>query len=112
LLAQLVGEVKAGRELVEAQRAEIATLEKQLAAEKANSASLATSYQAAEREIEQLRRSVGFLERAITLNEQTIAVLKSDNERLKGEARKSRKRAVLATLAAGGMLAARVLGVF
>ena len=112
LIAQLVGEVKTGRELIRAQREQIAALEAQVAAEKANGTSLATSYKAAEREIEQLRKSIGFLERAVGLHEQTVAVLQSDNERLKGEARKSRRRAALAGLIAAGSIAARVFGGF
>jgi len=65
-----------------------------------------------EREIEQLRKSIGYLERAIQLHQQTVAVLQSDNTRLKGEAKKSRRRAVLTALAAGGLIVARVFGVF
>lgn len=110
LITQLVDEVKSGRELIEAQAGQIRALERQLAAEKANGASLTTSYAGAEREIAQLRSSVALLEKAIALHEQSIAILTADNSRLKGEAKKSRKRAAVATVVAIGSVALRVFG--
>ena len=109
LLARLIAEVRAGRALVGAQRSRIAALEAQAEAEQKNAASLFASYSAATREIEQLRTSVAHMEKAIALHQQTISILEDRNTQLKAEARKSRRRAVVATIAAAAATALRFL---
>lgn len=99
----------AGRTLVASQKEQIVALEAQLAQERANGASLSKSYADAEREITNLRTATAALERAITLHEQSIAILKSETERAQKEAKKQRKRATLATIVAVGSTLLRLL---
>lgn len=112
MISQLVGEVKSGRELIQAQRDENGKLNKQLAAEQANSNSLGVSYDLAQREIETLHTANALLVKAAELHEKTVEILSADNERLKAEKKKANKRAAVATVVAAASIAARVLGVF
>jgi predicted transcriptional regulator len=103
LIARLVAEVQTGRALVAEKKAEISALEAQLTTERANGASLSKSYASAEKEIERLRSATDALLRAVALHEQTIKLLTDAKEKAEHKARKSNKRAVVATLAAVGM---------
>lgn len=105
----MIAEVKAARALTDAQRERIAALEAEVSGEQKNSASLSASYAAATREIEQLRTSVAYLEKAINLHEQTIAILQTEGARLKADARKSRRRAAIATLISIASVASRFI---
>ena len=108
MIARLIAEVKAGRELTAEQRGQIDALAAQLKAEQANTASLTKSYELAEREIASLRQSVEFLQTAIKLHEQTVAILTNDNGRLKKEAHKARKQAAVAGVVAVLIGAAKI----
>lgn len=108
-IARLIAEVKAGRELVQSQREQIASLEKQIEVEQANAASLSKSYVDAQREITQLRTATAALERAINLHEQTIEILKTARAEAEAKARKANKRAGLATVIAVVSLALKLL---
>jgi Spy/CpxP family protein refolding chaperone len=110
LIGRLVGEVEAGRELTTAQAEQIEALDRQLAAEKANSASLATSYGLAQKENDSLREANKLLTTAVALHEKTVEIVTADNTRLKGEAKKANKRAAVATLITVATIAARVVG--
>jgi len=101
--------VTTGRALVATQKDQITALVAQLAVERANGASLSKSYEDAEREITSLRTATAALERAITLHEQSIGILKEGKERAERDAKKQRKRATLATLAAIGSVVLRFL---
>jgi septal ring factor EnvC (AmiA/AmiB activator) len=109
VIARLSGEVTAGRALVATQKEQIVALDAQLAAERANGTSLSKSYADAQREVVQLRAATAALERAITLHERSIAILDADRERAVKEAKKQRRRATLATLAAIGSVVLRFL---
>lgn len=109
LVAQLVAEVKAGRDAVAALRAENEALTAQLKAEQANAASLQRSYDAAEREIKANERAIAHLEKAIELHEKTVETLQVAYDKEKASNKKNKKRAAVATIIAIASLALRFL---
>lgn len=98
--ARLVAETAAGRVLIQAQRAQIAALDEQLAAERARGDSLSKSYADAEREVSALRSANEALARAVELHEQTIKLVSEQKDRAEHKAKKANKRAAVATGAA------------
>jgi chromosome segregation ATPase len=92
--------VKADRELLAARQARIDALEEQLAAAEKNGASLDTSYKLAQGEIAQLRESIGYLQRAIQLHEQSVKLLQDQNGELTKKLKKSRRQTAFAAAAA------------
>ena len=98
-IQKLIGEVKAGREVISRQREELAAADSQLSAEKENSASLERSKGLANVEIGHLRTAIGYQSEALNAKSETIAVLKERNGELKREASKNRKRALWASAA-------------
>lgn len=109
LIARIVREIKMGRAAVANLKAENASLRKQLDAEGANANSLSVSYEDAKREIANNEKAIGMLSHAVELNEQTIAILKSDNSRLRAEAKRARKTAMIATIVSVGTIALRFI---
>jgi hypothetical protein len=106
-MQRLLGEVKAGRALVTAQRNELSAAEAQLEVEKQSSASLEKSKALAEGEIYHLRDSILYQQQVIAAKTESITVLKAANDQLKRDVSKNRKRALWATAATvivGGLL--------
>lgn len=77
--------------MIEKQKIRIADLEAEVALEKENSSSIGKSYEAAKSEIISLKQSNEALQRAVALNEQTIALLQTDNAKQKTAAKKANK---------------------
>ena len=98
----LLVENAASRELIKKQAARIADLELEVVAEKENSESTSRSYEAAKSEITSLRTANAALERAVALNEKTIALLQTDLTKERESKKKWRSRTfkIGATLAA------------
>lgn len=90
-VAFLIEQNKAANDLIEKQAARIADLEAELVAERENSASIEKSYSLARTEIGYLKQSNEALSRAVAVNEQTIELLKADNEKQRAATRKAKK---------------------
>lgn len=105
----LLDENAKAREIIAAQEKRITDLEAQTAAEKENSDSIERSYNLAKSEIDSLRRANDALSRAVTLNEQTIALISSDRDKWKTEAKKQKKGKYKAYLIAAGAIALKLL---
>jgi hypothetical protein len=106
-MQRLLGEVKAGRALVSAQRNELSAAQAQLEVEKQSTASLEKSKALAEAEIYHLRDSILYQQQALASKAETVTVLKAANDQLKRDVSKNRKRAFWATAATvivGGLL--------
>ena len=95
-IARLVAEIKAGRALVASQRELVTKIEKQLADEQQNSASLSASYESAKREI--------------SANEETLKVKTELVEVLKVQRDKERKKVKRARRQQAGIAAGAVIG--
>ena len=85
--------MKTARPLIKEQTERIAALE-------AESASVAKSYDSAQREIESLRTANAALERAINLHEQAIGILTKAKQDADRRAAKANKRSIIATVIA------------
>lgn len=75
--------------------------------EKKYSASVDRSYTLAQQQIATLNRSIEHYERAIALNEKTIALVEKQRDEAKAEAKRSRKAAIIATIVAAATMFAR-----
>lgn len=107
-IAFLLGENAASRKLIEKQTARIETLEAELSAEKENSESLSRSYENAKSEITSLRTANAALERAIAINEKTIALLQTDLEKTRASRKKWRNRTIKIGAAIGAIVLSKV----
>lgn len=105
----LIEQNKNARDLIEVQNARIRDLEAEVAAEKENAESIAKSYGAAKSEIDALKRSNAALERAVSLNEQTIELLKADNDKQRAKVKKANKEKWKAYAVAGVAIALKIL---
>lgn len=97
------------REVIAAQENRIKDLESEVAAEKENSASIGKSYESAKSEISSLKQSTQALSRAVSLNEQTIALLQADNAKQKDKAKRATRDKWKAIAVAAGAIALRFL---
>jgi chromosome segregation ATPase len=93
-IAFLLSENETSRQLIQKQTARITSLEAELSAEKENSESTSRSYENAKSEITSLRTANAALERAVALNEKTIALLQTDLEKTRREKKKWRNRTI------------------
>jgi len=91
------------------QEKRIDDLESEVSAERENAESIQKSYDSAKSEIDSLRRSNEALSRAVTLNEQTIALVTSDLDKWKDESKKQKKGKYKAYLIAAGAIALKLL---
>lgn len=108
-IAFLLDENKKAREIIAVQEKRIADLESEVSLERENAGSIQQSYDSAKSEIDSLRRANDALSRAVTLNEQTIALLQSDRDKWKDEAKKQKKGKYKAYLIAAGAIALKLL---
>ncbi|HEX8289822.1 MAG TPA: hypothetical protein VF556_17705 [Pyrinomonadaceae bacterium] len=97
------------RALIFEHQKRITYLETQIALEQENSTSLGKSYDAAQTEISFLKKSNEAYTRAIATNEQTIAMLQSDNVKQREKAKKAVKDKWKAYAAAAVSLAVTFL---
>lgn len=95
--------------MIDAQKSRIKDLEAEVAAEKENSGSIAKSYLSAVKEIDALKRSNAALERAVAMNESTIEMLKTDNDKQRAKVKKANREKVKAYVVAGVALALKFL---
>ncbi len=85
----LIEQNKNARELISVQENRIAELETEVALERTNSESIGKSYEVAKSEIVSLKSENESLRKAVALNEQTIALLQTDNVKQKEKAKKA-----------------------
>ena len=97
------------RELIAAQNKRIGDLENELVVERENSASFSKSYAAAASEINSLKTSNAALLKAVALNEQTVALLQTDNAKQREKAKKATREKWKAYAVAAATVAATVL---
>ena len=90
-VAFLINQNKAANDIIEKQNARIADLESQITVEQENSASIGKSYESAKTEISSLKSSNEALTRAVTLNENTVALLQQDNAKQRDKAKQANK---------------------
>lgn len=107
-VAFLIRQNETARDLIEAQEKRVADLEAELMLEKENSASIAKSYEAAKSEISSLKTSNEALARAVAINENTIAILQTDNAKQRDKAKKAVRDKWKAILVAAGLFALKV----
>jgi chromosome segregation ATPase len=105
----LLDQIDGANTVIEANKTNIAALEAEIKLEKENSASLNNSYEAAKREIVALRTANDALQKAVELNNQTITLLKSDNEALKLKNKRLKKDKLRAYAVALGIFLIKVL---
>ena len=98
VIARLIREGKAGRELIASLESEVIDRQKEIELAKQNSASLEKSYAAAERELATLRLAVEALRSAFDAQEQTIALVTEQRDKERAGRKKANKRAALATI--------------
>ncbi len=87
----LIRQNKNAREVIAAQEQRISELEAEVALEQENSQSVGKSYEAAKAEIVNLKSANESLRKAVATNEQTIALLQSDNAKKTEKAKKATK---------------------
>lgn len=108
-IAFLLKENEDNKNLIVAKERRIADLEALVAVEQENSASVGKSYEAAKSEIANLKSANESLRKAVSLNEQTIALLQSDNSKQKEKAKKATKAKWKAYAVAAGVIALKFL---
>lgn len=104
-VAYLINQNKAANELIAAQKNRITDLEAEVADERENSASLGKSYEAAKSEISSLKSANEALSRAVSINEQTIELLKDENAKQKDKAKRANRDKWKAIIVAAGVIA-------
>jgi chromosome segregation ATPase len=87
----LIQQNENAREVIGKQEKRIEDLEAELSAEKENSASIGKSYETAKSEIASLKQSNEALNRAVSINEKTIELLRADNAKQRDKAKKANK---------------------
>jgi chromosome segregation ATPase len=97
------------KSVIAAQENRIKDLESEVAVERENSASVSKSYESAKSEIVSLKQSNEALSRAVSLNEQTIALLQTDNQKQKDKAKRATRDKWKAIAVAAGAIALRFL---
>jgi hypothetical protein len=97
------------RALIFEQQKRITDLESQIAVEQENFASIGKSYESAKTEIVFLKKSNEALVRAVATNEQTIALLQSDNAKQREKAKKANNAKWKAYAAAAAAIALQFL---
>lgn len=97
------------REVIAAQENRIKELEAEVAVERENSASIGKSYESAKSEISSLKQSNEALSRAVSINEQTIALLQADNQKQKEKAKRATRDKWKAVAVAAGAIALKFL---
>lgn len=97
------------REIIQKQKTRIKDLETENALEQENSASISKSYETAKIEIASLKQSNEALFRAVATNEQTIALLQSDNTKQREKAKNANKAKWKAYAVAAGVVALKFL---
>lgn len=104
-VAFLIEQNKSANDLIEKQNNRLTDLENELIVERENSASIAKSYELAKSEIGFLKQSNEALTRAVAINENTIALLQTDNlkqrERVKKANQAKWKAIAVAAVAVG-----------
>lgn len=105
----LLKENREAKNVIAAQENRIKDLESEVSAEKENSASVSKSYDAAKSELVFLRQSNEALRRAVALNEQTVALLQTDNAKQKERAKKATRDKWKAYAVAAGVIALKLL---
>jgi hypothetical protein len=108
-MRRLLDEVKAGRDLIVLQRDELRAADAETVAEKQNTASLERLNTLAENQIEHLLKATDQLNQAIQLKSDAIGVLEQRNDQLKRDLKKTRKRVLWVSLAAGALGALLVI---
>lgn len=105
----LINQVEAARALIAAQENRIGDLENEVAVEKENAASVSKSYELAQSEIVFLKQSNEALNRAVAVNENTIAILQADNAKQREKAKKAVKDKWKAYAVAVGAIALKLI---
>lgn len=105
----MIRQNESARDLIAVQKQRIADLESELAVEREDKVSISKSYESAKTEIVSLKSSNAALERAVALNENTIALLQTDNAKQKEKARKATKEKYKAYAVAGVVILLKFL---
>lgn len=105
----LIEQNENARDLIEKQNTRISDLENELIVEQENSASIGKSYETAKSEISSLKSSNDALARAVSINEQTISILQTDNAKQRDKAKKANQAKWKAIAALAGVIALKFL---
>lgn len=108
-VAFLLNQNKEAKNVIASQEQRITDLEAELTLERENSASALKSYESAKTEIANLRSANESLRKAVSLNEQTIALLQTDNAKQSEKAKKAMKAKWKAYAALAGVIVLKVL---
>jgi peptidoglycan hydrolase CwlO-like protein len=105
----LIDQNEKAKALITTQETRIKDLEAEVSAERENGESLTKSYAAAQAEISSLKNANESLHKAVTINEQTIALLQSDRDKWKDKAKKETRAKYKAWAVAAGVIALKFL---